>query len=113
MIFFTGANPLDYPPIKKTPPQPSFLPTIPPDMYPHEDIPDYDQNNIHRPLNPPQSALPPGLPTPPPNYGEDNKKLTVISLQADSPTSVKMLFGLPPVLVGLRGSVDLRYTDKP
>lgn len=94
----------------------SFLPTIPPEIhFPHDDnIPDYDQNNIHRPMGPGEPALqglPPGL-TLPPGYGDMNKKLTVISLQADSPTSVKMLFGLPPVLVGLRGSVDLRYTDK-
>ncbi|XP_026734717.1 putative epidermal cell surface receptor [Trichoplusia ni] len=96
------------------PPHQSFLPTIPPEIhFPHEDIPDYDQNNIHRPGpgEPALQGLPPGLNLPPP-YGDTNKKLTVISLQADSPTSVKMLFGLPPVLVGLRGSVDLRYTDK-
>ncbi|XP_022817778.1 putative epidermal cell surface receptor isoform X1 [Spodoptera litura] len=98
------------------PSQQSFLPTIPPEIhFPHdENIPDYDQNNIHRPVGPGEPALqglPPGL-TLPPGYGDMNKKLTVISLQADSPTSVKMLFGLPPVLVGLRGSVDLRYTDK-
>ncbi|VVC90988.1 unnamed protein product [Leptidea sinapis] len=90
--------------------QPPFLPTVPPDHYPQEDIQDYDQNNIHRPDNPldPAAGLPPGLPLP--GY-EDNKKLTVISLQADSSTTIKMLFGLPSVLVGLRGSVDLRYTD--
>ncbi|PZC76691.1 hypothetical protein B5X24_HaOG204322 [Helicoverpa armigera] len=98
------------------PHQQSFLPTIPPDTHypPDESIPDYDQNNIHRPISPAEPALhglPPGL-TLPPGYGDLNKKLTVISMQADSPTSVKMLFGLPPVLVGLRGSVDLRYTDK-
>ncbi|KAH9630788.1 hypothetical protein HF086_001016 [Spodoptera exigua] len=98
------------------PSQQSFLPTIPPEIhFPHdENIPDYDQNNIHRPMGPGEPALqglPPGL-TLPPGYGDMNKKLTVISLQADSPTSVKMLFGLPAVLVGLRGSVDLRYTDK-
>ncbi|CAK1552323.1 unnamed protein product [Leptosia nina] len=86
--------------------QPSFLPTISP-----EDVPDKDQNNIHRPnpLEPALDGLPPGLHIP--SYGEENKKLTVISLQSDSPTSIKMLFGLPPILVGLRGSVDLRYTD--
>uniref|UniRef100_A0A2A4JUK9 Fibronectin type-III domain-containing protein n=1 Tax=Heliothis virescens TaxID=7102 RepID=A0A2A4JUK9_HELVI len=98
------------------PSQQSFLPTIPPEIHypPDEGIPDYDQNNIHRPINagePALHGLPPGL-TLPPGYGDMNKKLTVISLQADSPTSVKMLFGLPTVLVGLRGSVDLRYTDK-
>lgn len=99
------------------PPQQSFLPTIPPEIhFSHdENIPDYDQNNIHRPphnADPPALAgLPPGMILPP-GYGDMNKKLTVISLQADSPTSVKMLFGLPAVLVGLRGSVDLRYTDK-
>ncbi|KAJ8724065.1 hypothetical protein PYW07_008045 [Mythimna separata] len=98
-------------------PNQSFLPTIPPEIHfpQDENIPDYDQNNIHRPqhsADPPALAgLPPGL-TLPPGYGDMNKKLTVISLQADSPTSVKMLFGLPAVLVGLRGSVDLRYTDK-
>ncbi|XP_049877919.1 putative epidermal cell surface receptor isoform X2 [Pectinophora gossypiella] len=94
---------------------PAFLPTVPPEIhFPTDDLPDYDQNNLHRPVNsrdPTLTALPPGL-TIPPNYGEENKKLTVLSLQADSPTSVKLLFGLPPVLVGLRGSVDLRYTDK-
>ncbi|XP_045502574.1 putative epidermal cell surface receptor [Colias croceus] len=95
---------------------PGFLPTIPPDnRYPSEDNPleDYEQNNIRRPidnpLEPALAGLPPGLPLP--SFGEENKKLTVISLQSDSPTSIKMLFGLPPVLVGLRGSVDLRYTD--
>lgn len=62
-------------------------------------------------MEPALAGLPPGLTLPPP-YGDNNKKLNVISLQADSPTSVKMLFGLPSVLVGLRGSVDLRYTDK-
>ncbi|XP_063831692.1 putative epidermal cell surface receptor [Ostrinia nubilalis] len=93
------------------PQQPSFLPTIPPDLhFPQEDIPDYDQNNIHRPVNS-LPGLPPGLHLPT-NHIDDNKKLSVISLQGDSPTSVMMLFGLPPVLVGLRGSVDLRYTDK-
>lgn len=56
------------------------------------------------------SGLPPGL-TVPSNFADENKKLTVISLESDSPTSIKMLFGLPGVLVGLRGSVDLRYTD--
>jgi hypothetical protein len=92
-------------------PPPGFLPTIAPEIhFPQEDIADYDQNNIHRPINN-LPGLPPGIHIPP-NYGETNKKLTVISLQADSPTSVMMLFGLPPVLVGLRGSVDLRYTDK-
>lgn len=93
-------------------PQTPFLPTVTPEIhFPQDDIADYDQNNIHRPVN----AIPPGLPPGvhiPNNYGDANKKLTVISLQADSPTSVMMLFGLPPVLVGLRGSVDLRYTDK-
>ncbi|XP_026314931.1 putative epidermal cell surface receptor isoform X3 [Hyposmocoma kahamanoa] len=93
-----------------------FLPTIPPEIhFPQDEIPDYDQNNLHRPINalpPTIPGLPPGLPVPP-NYGEENKKLSVISLQADSPTSIKLLFGLPPVLVGLRGSVDLRYTDEP
>lgn len=85
--------------------------------YPHDDE-DYDQNNVHKPIMPhPIGNIPnipglAGLPPVPPGYGEVNKKLTVISLQADSPSSVKMLFGLPPVLVGLRGSVDLRYTDK-
>lgn len=104
-----------------TPTQPNrsptgFLPTIPPEIhFPQDEIPDYDQNNLHRPINalpPTIPGLPPGLPLPP-NYGEENKKLSVISLQADSPTSIKLLFGLPPVLVGLRGSVDLRYTDEP
>lgn len=94
------------------PQSPPFLPTIPPEIhFPQDDISDYDQNNIHRPVN----TIPPGFPTGlhfPTSNGEDNKKLSVISLQADSPTSVMMLFGLPPVLVGLRGSVDLRYTDK-
>ncbi|KAJ0173765.1 hypothetical protein K1T71_010914 [Dendrolimus kikuchii] len=107
-------TPQDLPSRPLHPKQPPFLPTIPPEMYPQEDIPDYDQNNIHRPINslePSLPGLPPGL-TIPPNYGDDNKKLSVLSLVADSPTSVKMLFGLPPVLVGLRGSVDLRYTDK-
>ncbi|KAM3962555.1 LOW QUALITY PROTEIN: stranded at second [Aphomia sociella] len=85
-----------------------FLPTVPPEIhFPQEDIPDYDQNNIHRP----PLEIPTGLPIQP-TYGDDNKKLVVLSIQADSPTSVKMLFGLPPVLVGLRGSVDLRYTDQ-
>ncbi|XP_052744098.1 putative epidermal cell surface receptor isoform X3 [Bicyclus anynana] len=92
---------------------PPFLPTIPPeDRYPEEDIPDYTQNNIHRPVNPlvpSLPGLPPGIPIQ--GYGDENKKLAVLSLQGDSPTSIKMLFGLPPVLVGLRGSVDLRYTD--
>ncbi|XP_038207029.1 putative epidermal cell surface receptor isoform X2 [Zerene cesonia] len=95
---------------------PGFLPTIPPDnRYPSEDNPleDYEQNNIRRPINnplePALAGLPPGLPLP--SFAEENQKLTVISLQSDSPTSIKMLFGLPPVLVGLRGSVDLRYTD--
>ncbi|XP_068618964.1 putative epidermal cell surface receptor isoform X2 [Battus philenor] len=96
-------------------PQEPFIPTMPPEIrYPHDDsgIPDYEHNNIHRPINLDQalSGLPPGLPLPP-TYSDDNKKLSVILLQADSPTSVKMIFGLPPVLVGLRGSVDLRYTD--
>ncbi|KAJ2953164.1 hypothetical protein O0L34_g737 [Tuta absoluta] len=99
-------------------PQAPFLPTVPPIAPPHgihfpnDDIPDYDQNNLHKPVRDPvMSGLPPGF-TFPPDYREENKKLTVLSLQADSPTSVKLLFGLPPVLVGLRGSVDLRYTDK-
>ncbi|CAH0678678.1 unnamed protein product, partial [Chilo suppressalis] len=95
--------------------QPSFLPTIPPEIhFPQEDLSDYDQNNIHRPVNT-LPGLPPGLsPTGhgPSTFGDNNKKLSVISLHSDSPTSVMMLFGLPPVLVGLRGSVDLRYTDK-
>ncbi|KAJ8713886.1 hypothetical protein PYW08_007506 [Mythimna loreyi] len=104
-------------PIPGESPNQSFLPTIPPEIHfpQDENIPDYDQNNIHRPQHSPDptalAGLPPGL-TLPPGYGDMNKKLTVISLQADSPTSVKMLFGLPAVLVGLRGSVDLRYTDK-
>lgn len=98
------------PNVPQTPPP--FLPTIPTnDRYPEDT--DYEQNNIHRPMSPldPIQGLPPGLPIP--NYGgnDDNKKLQVLSLQTDSPTSIKMLFGLPPVLVGLRGSVDLRYTD--
>ncbi|XP_047506284.1 putative epidermal cell surface receptor isoform X3 [Pieris napi] len=86
---------------------PAFLPTAPPD-----DIFSDNQNDIHRPSNPLEpslAGLPPGLQIP--SFGEENRKLTVISLQSDSPTSIKMLFGLPPVLVGLRGSVDLRYTD--
>lgn len=106
------------PDFTKRPPhtqQPGFLPTLPPEIhFPNDDIPDYDQNNIHRPVNS-LPSLPPGLPPGihnPPGFGDNNKKLSVISLQADSPTSVMMLFGLPPVLVGLRGSVDLRYTDK-
>ncbi|XP_059058256.1 putative epidermal cell surface receptor [Achroia grisella] len=86
-----------------------FIPTVPPAIhFPQDEIPDYGQNNIHHPSLP---GLPPGVPGQPP-YGDDNKKLVVLSMQADSPTSVKMLFGLPPVLVGLRGSVDLRYTDQ-
>ncbi|CAG4931432.1 unnamed protein product [Parnassius apollo] len=100
-------------PSKLPRPQEPFLPTAIPDThYPQEDIQDYDQNNIHPPLNlnPTYTGLPPGLPLQP-AYGDDNKKLTVILLQADSPTSIKMIFSLPPVLVGLRGSVDLRYTD--
>nr|XP_026489639.1 putative epidermal cell surface receptor isoform X1 [Vanessa tameamea] len=92
---------------------PQFLPTVPPaDRYPHDDIVDDEQNIIHRPNNPLEPTLngiPPGLPIP--GFGDDNKKLSVLSLQGDSATSIKMLFGLPPVLVGLRGSVDLRYTD--
>ncbi|XP_072930099.1 putative epidermal cell surface receptor isoform X2 [Epargyreus clarus] len=108
-----GQLPPGFPP--NAPRPPSFLPTVPPgNRYPQEDIPDYDQNNIHRPSNPLDTALaglPPGLPIP--GWGEENKKLTVLSLQSDSPTSVKMLFGLPSVLVGLRGSVDLRFTDSP
>lgn len=95
------------------PTPPTFLPTIPSnDRYPSEDT-DYEQNNIHRPINPlePLPGLPPGLPIPNYGGGDDNKKLQVLALQGDSPTSIKMLFGLPPVLVGLRGSVDLRYTD--
>ncbi|XP_012545022.2 putative epidermal cell surface receptor [Bombyx mori] len=107
--------PPGFPQQDSRPQQPSFLPTIPPEIhFPQEDIPDYDQNNIHRPSNPLEPGIP-GLPpgfSMPTNYGEVNKKLSVISLQADSPNSVKMMFGLPPVLVGLRGSVDLRYTDK-
>lgn len=94
---------------------PPFLPTVSPNIhFPQEEIDDYDRNNIHHPANPiepPLVGLPPGL-TLPPAFGDNNKKLSVISLQADSPTSVKMLFGLPTILVGLRGSVDLRYTDK-
>ncbi|CAK1583427.1 unnamed protein product [Parnassius mnemosyne] len=110
-----SAGPIAQPgfPPKLPRPQEPFLPTVIPDnRYPQEDIPDYDQNNIHRPLNldPTFTGLPPGLPLPP-AYGDDNKKLKVILLQADSATSIKMIFGLPPVLVGLRGSVDLRYTD--
>lgn len=107
--------PPGFPQQDSRPQQPSFLPTIPPEIhFPQDDIPDYDQNNIHRPSNPLEPGIP-GLPpgfSMPTNYGEVNKKLSVISLQADSPNSVKMMFGLPPVLVGLRGSVDLRYTDK-
>ncbi|KAG6464357.1 hypothetical protein O3G_MSEX014459 [Manduca sexta] len=95
-------------------PGPSFLPTVPPEKrYPQEGVADYD--DIHRPVNSLEPNLP-GLPpefTVPPHFVDDNKKLTVISIQADSPTSIKMLFGLPPLLVGLRGSIDLRYTDKP
>ncbi|XP_013171003.1 PREDICTED: putative epidermal cell surface receptor isoform X4 [Papilio xuthus] len=88
---------------------PEFIPTIPPEVrYPQEDIVDYEQNNIHRPLNLDPTIA--GIPMPP-SYSDDNKKLSVILLQSDTPTSVKMIFGLPPVLVGLRGSVDLRYTD--
>ncbi|CAH2094377.1 unnamed protein product [Euphydryas editha] len=94
---------------------PQFLPTVPPDdHYPPDDVVDDEQNNIHHPnnpLEPPINGLPSGLPIP--GYGDVNKKLSVLSLQSDSPTSIKMLFGLPPVLVGLRGSVDLRYTDSP
>ncbi|GBP13449.1 Putative epidermal cell surface receptor [Eumeta japonica] len=87
-------------------PIPGFLPTIPPELpFPHEDH-EYNRSV----LRPPQGPVIPTL-RPIPIPGEENKKLTMISLQADSPTSVKMLFGLPPVLVGLRGSVDLRYTD--
>ncbi|XP_041968891.1 putative epidermal cell surface receptor isoform X2 [Aricia agestis] len=90
-----------------------FLPTVPPDNnhYPQEEIPDYDQNNVHRPvhpLGPALAGLPPGLHI---TSGDDNKRLSVLSLQGDSPTSIKMLFGLPSVLVGLKGSIDLRYTD--
>lgn len=91
---------------------PPFLPTIRPDIhYPNEDIPDYDQNNLHRPA---LEAGIPGLPSGvqvPASFGDMNKKLTVISIDSDSPNSIKMLLGLPSVLVGLRGSVDLRYTD--
>ncbi|XP_045452953.1 putative epidermal cell surface receptor [Melitaea cinxia] len=98
-------------PVKTSQGPPQFLPTVPPDNhYPQDD--DIEQNNIHRPdnpLEPPINGLPSGLPLP--GYGDVNKKLSVLSLQSDSPTSIKMLFGLPPVLVGLRGSVDLRYTD--
>ncbi|XP_073950661.1 stranded at second transmembrane protein isoform X2 [Choristoneura fumiferana] len=97
-----------------TPTHPLFLPTIPPEIhFPQDDESDYEQNNIHRPMNPLVTGipgLPPGL-TVPLNLGDENKKLTVITLESDSPTSIKMLFGLPAVLVGLRGSVDLRYTD--
>ncbi|XP_063387665.1 putative epidermal cell surface receptor [Cydia fagiglandana] len=100
-------------------PKAPFLPTVPPDSSIHFPDEDVGQNHIiqQRPVNPLVNGLPPGLIpsgipgiTVPPN--NENKKLTVINLVADSPTSVKMLFALPPVLVGLRGSVDLRYTDK-
>ncbi|XP_063539026.1 putative epidermal cell surface receptor [Cydia strobilella] len=100
-------------------PKAPFLPTVPPDSSIHFPDEDDGQNHIiqQRPVNPLVNGLPPGLLpsgipgiTVPPN--NENKKLTVINLVSDSPTSVKMLFALPPVLVGLRGSVDLRYTDK-
>ncbi|XP_013171001.1 PREDICTED: putative epidermal cell surface receptor isoform X2 [Papilio xuthus] len=102
-----AAGPMPGFPGKPHPPE--FIPTIPPEVrYPQEDIVDYEQNNIHRPLNLDPTIA--GIPMPP-SYSDDNKKLSVILLQSDTPTSVKMIFGLPPVLVGLRGSVDLRYTD--
>lgn len=106
LYIFTGQSPKGSPT--------SFLPTIPPDnQYPQDEIPDYDQNNIHRPDYPIQfgsSGLPIGFPVPQ-GFDNENKKLSVLSIQSDSPTSIKMLFGLASVLVGLRGSVDLRYTD--
>lgn len=100
-----GLNPEDI--LHQKPTLPPFLPTIPSEIYPHEDIPEYGQNNIHRP-NSREPQLPPTN-----NYPGDNAKFVVLSVQADSPNSVKMLFGLPPILVGLKGSVDLRYTDEP
>lgn len=107
-MLFPGHAPQDFPPKQ----QPSFLPTVPPELhFPEDENPSYDQNNIHRPIRPDEiPELPPGLQVPP-SFGEMNKKLSVISVESDSPTSVTMLLGLPSVLVGLRGSVDLRYTD--
>ncbi|KOB75087.1 putative epidermal cell surface receptor, partial [Operophtera brumata] len=96
------------PDFPQKPQPPSFLPTVPPEAaFPEEEIPSYDQNNIHRPINGPDSGipgLPPGLHLPP-SFGDMNKKLSVISVESDSPTSITMLLGLPSVLVGLRGSI--------
>lgn len=100
------ANPNEYE--KPNKPPPSFLPTVPPDMYPHED---YNHNHIPLPVRPHEPLLPPGLPFVP-NYGQHDNKFNVLSIQPESSTSVKMLFALPSYLVGLKGYVDLRYTDK-
>lgn len=119
-VFFLDVTKLCFPgphaptDFEHNPQPPSFLPTVPPEFhYPEDENPNYDQNNIHHPVGPPENGLaglPPGLQVPP-SFGDMNKKLTVISVESDSPTSVTMLLGLPSVLVGLRGSVDLRYTD--
>lgn len=89
---------------------PGFLPTIPPnDDNPFVVNNDFDgmKNQLH--------GIPTDSPAEEPQHILDillkKKMLSVVTLESDSPTSVKMMFGLPQELVGMRGSVDLRYTD--
>lgn len=56
-------------------------------------------------------GLPPVPPPPSSGAGAGEGALQVVALEASSPTSLRLVFSLPSVMVGLQGRVQLRYTD--